>query len=250
MYKAHCKLVEQNNLKQNLLACLRRNGFLAYRPDWEKNCLSKVEGQLAEKYKQGNHRMPSTWIEQRYNWLNDKGVPVEADWSNGCGPGVKAVEDMEDPTQHGDYGSKVKLACFGAKISEPHVELTGDVDVSEELPNELPPSVEIKSAAENRRKEAIDEYLSTQKKGVESQQKKDNRAKIKLAYKELLPKWRAEMRSLEVSRKQLLEALVPIAGESNKRQRLFEEAAATSKVFRTVQEKTRVTQRLWNYLLC
>ena len=76
------------------------------------------------------------------------------------------------------------------------------------------------------RKGAIDQYLSTQKKAPESQAKKDNRAKIEQAFKELLPKWREDMRALEVSRKQLLEALIPIAGETNKRKRLLEEAAA------------------------
>ena len=153
-------------------------------------------------------------------------MPLGADWSKNCGPGVTSVEDMEDPTQHGDFGCKVKLSCYQPKISEPHIEITGDVDVSEELPGDLPQSVEIKSAAEDRRRGAIDEYLSTQKKAPESQAKKDNRAKIKQAYKELLPKWREDMRALEVSRKQLLEALIPIAGETNKRKRLLEEAAA------------------------
>ena len=225
VYHAYLKLEQTNNEKQNLLRCLRRNGFLAYRPDFEQKTLKPVEGKLAEEMPQGNHRMPSNWIEQRYRWRDDAGVPFEADWSKDCGPGVKDVEDMVDNTQHGELGCSVKLACYDKSIKEPHIEFSGDVDISEELPDVVPASVELKAAVDTRRKEAIDQYLTTQAKKVESQSKKDSRAKIKAAFKELLPKWREDMRKLELSRKQLLEILVPLAGETNKKKRILEEAA-------------------------
>ena len=49
------------------------------RKNWERACLSKVEGELAEQNPQGNHRMPTNWIEQRYTWTDDHGMPMEAD---------------------------------------------------------------------------------------------------------------------------------------------------------------------------
>jgi hypothetical protein len=53
--------------------------------------------------------------------------------------------------------------------------------------------------------------------------KKQNRQKIKSAYKVLLPKWREETRALKASRKELLEALVPTAGEKNKTKKLLQQ---------------------------
>ena len=223
VHKAFMEMQEVNLREQNLLKCFRRNGFLAYRPDWEKGILSPVEGKMAEEMPQGSHRFPKVWIEQRYSWLDDKGVPLEAHWEKGCGPGVKGLEDMVDVTQHGDFNSKVKLSCCEEVISEPHIEITGDVDISEEFVDQMPPSVELKIAVVERRKRDIDKYLTSQAPRAESLVKKQNRQKIKSAYKVLLPKWREETRALKASRKELLEALVPTAGEKNKTKKLLQQ---------------------------
>ena len=244
VHNAFLRLEQQNAEKGNLLACLRRNGFLAYRPDWEKRCLRPVVGELAEKLPMGNHRMPSKWIEHRYDWVDDNGVPAEADWSKDCGPGVKDIEDMEDPTQHGPFESKVKLSCYDKVIKEPHIEFSGDVDISAELPDVVPASVEIKSGVVERRRTAIDQYLTKHKPSPETAVKKAARAKIKAAYKVLLPAWRAEMRELKVSRKQLLEHLVPAAGQKNKAQAI-EAAAAAAGVKASKQRKKGEPPELW-----
>ena len=53
VYKAHIELQRQEVEKQSLLACLRRNGFLAYRPDIEQGCLVPFED---DKLPMGSHR--------------------------------------------------------------------------------------------------------------------------------------------------------------------------------------------------
>ena len=110
-YKA-CKYVEQQNLEtQLLLKCLRQNGFLAYRPDFEKKCLVKVEDienprqTWADDKPIGSHRLKKAWVAKRWDNV-EHGIPKQPNW-DGSGLGVKKIEDMEDATQHGDIKGKV-----------------------------------------------------------------------------------------------------------------------------------------------
>jgi hypothetical protein len=139
VYQAHIKLQQQDVESQALLACFRRNGFLAYRPDFEKGCLVPFED---DKLPMGSHRYPKAWLEHRLSWRDEHGVPVEACWDKKCGAGIEAIEDMVDHTQHGDPKCQVKMACQPhAPIKEVHLSLSGHVDISEELPDAVPHSV-------------------------------------------------------------------------------------------------------------
>ena len=134
---------------------------------------------------------------------------VEANWDEKCGGGVQSIEDMADATQHGDHNCKVKLACHPeAPVEEVHLELDGDVDMSSELPEQVPPSIELAEAVKNRRKRSFDEHLSDQTSKVNPQEA-IARQNIKQAYKILLPKWREEMTSLKLYRKHMLSVLIP-----------------------------------------
>ncbi len=136
-----CQCIKKQNEADNtLLKALRRNGFLAYRPDFEQGRLVKCDEQAwARELKQGNHRMPAAWIKKRYDFLDERGVPLEATWE-GCGAGVTRVEDMEDATQHGPPGTRVELKrCQQVEpegVEEASVELQCDVDESVELPEQ------------------------------------------------------------------------------------------------------------------
>ena len=173
----------------------------------------------------GSHRYPSAWLEDRLKWRDENGVPLEANWDEKCGGGVKSVEDMADVTQHGVEKCEVKLACQGNRpVREVHLSLSGDVDVSEELPQQLPPSIELAEQHHARRKRTFDQYLSSQAPAANQAKKQVERQKIKQAYKILLPKWRAEMREMGLSRKQLLAILIPEAGTRNKNKKLIEQS--------------------------
>ena len=85
--------------------------------------------------------MPSSYIEEIYNFLDGQGVPIEAQWDQKCGPGVDSIESMEDVTQHGGPGFEVELNCCKGTdpdgIEKPFVETVGDVDLSTELSHEI-----------------------------------------------------------------------------------------------------------------
>ena len=161
----------------------------------------------------------SSWHKDRYNWLNAKGVPKDADWSEGCGPGIEGVEDMEDATHNAEEGCKVQLQSWKEDptlrlgVHEPAVSLDFDGDGLEALTR-----VKERFALEVRRRtQIVDELLSDQRKSdARRNRKQKSRAKIKLALKALLPEWRAQMRGQlgEFSRRQLLEVLIPQAGVS------------------------------------
>ena len=229
-----CKYVEKQNEESNaLLKELRGCGWLAYRPDFEAKKMVSVEHEpWAIACPQGNHRMPKAWIEERLKFLDENGVPIEANWE-GAGPGVEKLEDMEDVTQHGPEGFKVELECLKEKypdgIEEPSVSLSCDVDLSSEMPEDVSFFVQLKAEVENRRKRAVDEFLSSQVKGTEQKKKEKQikRMKIKAALKVLLPSWRRKMRKdgLKFSRQQLLETLVPKAGVKGKAKQTLLKAA-------------------------
>ena len=229
-----CKYVEeQNEATHALFKSLRGCGWLAYRPDFEAGKMVSVEHESwAKDFPLGNHRMPRAWVEERLKFRDETGVPLEASWE-GAGPDVKTIEDMEDVTQHGPLGFKVKLECLKEAhpdgIEEPSVELECDVDLSSEMPDETSFYLQLKAEVENRRKRAVDEFLSSQVKAASEKlkEKQKKRMKIKAALKVLLPTWRKKIRkeTVKFSRKQLLEALVPKAGERGKTKTVLLKAA-------------------------
>ena len=152
-----------------MLKGLRRNGFLAYRPCFESKCLKPVKQEgFFEQMPQGSHRMPRSWIEQHYNFSDEQGGPLEAQWDKSCGPGVASLESMEDATQHGEPGCKNKLECMKEQhpdgIQEPFVEIVGDIDISEELPQQASGLEEILRNVQNRRRTHIHAQITSQKK--------------------------------------------------------------------------------------
>ena len=253
-YEAVCYIEQQNLEFEVLLKALRRNGYLAYRPDFANQKLVPVdENEPWVKDKpQGNHRMPAAWIEQRYSFLNDHGIPLEANWEN-CGAGVKKVEDMEDATSHGPLGCRVQLECCKEThpkgLLEPSVSLECGVDVDENDEDDIGGLLKLKELEHNRRRVAIDKHLTSQVPKQELSAKAAQRAKINQSLKILLPAWREEMRKkvgIECSRKQMLQALIPKAGETKKTEKLLSEAQKLTKVAQvdglTIQSLSRFSR--------
>ena len=66
-----------------MLKGLRRNGQLGYRPDLEHEKLVKVEMRKktwSAGMKEGSHRYPDQFLEDRYACLDDSGRPIPVDW--------------------------------------------------------------------------------------------------------------------------------------------------------------------------
>ena len=112
-----CRYVEQQNAETQLLVkCLRRNGFMSFRPDLKKKRLVKVEDILeplqtwAVDKPIGGHRVKQAWVDQRCDGVKD-GIAIEPNWE-GSGIGVKKLEDMADVTHHGHLKEKICCAAL------------------------------------------------------------------------------------------------------------------------------------------
>jgi hypothetical protein len=85
LIKESADQLQEISRKENLvLAAARRNGFLAYRPDFVKKALVRVDD--ADWCKSlpacaESHRLKAAWSEDRYKWLDADGRPVEPDLS-------------------------------------------------------------------------------------------------------------------------------------------------------------------------
>ena len=97
--ESHRDLVKRNEETQLILAGLRRNANFAWRADIAAGKMVKVDGQeWAAKMKMGSHRYPESWLLQRFDWLDAKGVPINPDWRRTLADG-STVDESEDQTQ-------------------------------------------------------------------------------------------------------------------------------------------------------
>ena len=60
------------------------------------------------RFSEGSHRIRSSWAEARYEWLDEQGKPKPLEWQR-CGATVKALEDMDFATAHGEPLCKVSF---------------------------------------------------------------------------------------------------------------------------------------------
>ena len=73
-------MVEHNAKEDIVLKGLRANGMLCHKPVDGKLVKTEVDTKLRE-LPVGQHRMKQSWLKDRYNWLDEKGVPKAPDWS-------------------------------------------------------------------------------------------------------------------------------------------------------------------------
>ena len=225
------KLEEANAASSTLLAAMRRNGYLALRPDLKQKCLVRVDDdprqKWAVKFPQGSHRLMDAWVKQRYDGLDNHGVPLEPDW-DGSGAGVKTLDDMHDPTQHGPEGTEVKLKCVAQPIEEVSVAIDCDADWSTSAGVAAVASAAVEKLVRERtaRNISVDKLLTIPVEAKATMKQKQRRAKMNEALKVLLPRWRKQVAkaSLGSSRAQLLHALIPCAGVTKVKETLMQEA--------------------------
>ena len=216
-YAAHMRAVENNARENVVLAGLRRNGMLSFRPSLSSGCLVRSDCQgWAKKLPEGGHRYPKDWLTERYEWQDEEGRARKPKWKK-CGPGVKTVEDMEDPEPHGPPGCKHQLATWATMPGlrggcEEHY-LTIECD-HEDLDQAM-----WRAVAEEARQQAVDEALSrcaghlagggpAEKKKVQYRRK---RRLERQAVRRAMKAWRHQQKELlkHYSRRELLRTLAP-----------------------------------------
>jgi hypothetical protein len=212
-YEAHVHMVELNAKENTVVRALRRNGMLSYRPSLSQNKMVRSDEQdwaSGEDMKEGSHRIPKCWFDDRYSWL-EGGIPQKPEWER-CGADVKCPQDMEDPTAHGDQGAKVELACWKDDeelkhgVEEPCIEIDVDEDGLESLD-----AISLQRSVKLARRHAEVDKLLTKQVTAPDAVKQNKRAKIRSALRTVTAEWRADQRDMlsKYSRAQLLQSLCP-----------------------------------------
>ena len=196
-----------------------RNYLLSYRPDFQNNTLVKaIEQPWAKGFREGNHRIRAEWAEERYQWLDEKGIPSCLPFED-MGAGVRELGDMEEHSYHGPEGTKVSLKSWEGTEEEAaeevsvnlDLELTGEEEVKQfmEAAAQLMDRVRGSKAATGG---YYDMYLSTQaKREQKSTQKKKRDDQHRAANAENFAE--LQKRLQVASRRQVLESIVPQVGK-------------------------------------
>ena len=71
--------VEDNEQKDGVVKAFRMGGWLAYRPT--SKGLKPAIGSQYSSCPLGSSRLPLTLLNQRYDWINENGVPQKPDWN-------------------------------------------------------------------------------------------------------------------------------------------------------------------------
>lgn len=91
-------LSERNLANSWVLGGLRRNGILAYQPDWVSGKLVRVYDENLTRFSMGSARLKTEWLKDRYLWVDSEHVPLEPDYS--LIAGAKAVADLLEWSYH------------------------------------------------------------------------------------------------------------------------------------------------------
>ena len=235
---AHRAVVEANEKTNFVLAGLRRNGMLSYRPKLSEKKLIKADTEeWARALPEGSHRYPKKWLEHRYSWRSEDGVPQKPSW-RGCGKSVENHEDMKDHTMHGELGQIVKLSCWkdtalAAGEEEAFIEIDCD---GEDLDLKLQSSLHQEAKTEAKMK-ALSEIAGVgcaMKAGEKGEKKKKERHKRRLeraAMRKVMKSWMVNQKEMlkKYSRQQLMQALIPEAGKSKRSQKASKKAQGETK---------------------
>lgn len=106
---AQTELQKRNLEKDWVLAGLRRNGMLAYQPDYKSGQLCAPSDKKLQSFKMNSARLRPEWLLRRYEWVDESKAPLEPDYSLIAGAMAVAdllewsyynpVEDTEDKSE-------------------------------------------------------------------------------------------------------------------------------------------------------
>ena len=236
-HAGHKAMVAHNEKSNLVLAGMRRNGFLHWRPDGEgKLVLSELQdwckqpGTDVVKLVEGSHRLKPSWLEGRGEWLDSAGRPIKEDWSRSIA--VKEENAHGEPEEMKEFMESVvedkftvdyKVRLGGKDITIPVVDLGF---ANEELFAEVVRIGVLKTPKMRRseRRRDFEEKLGSLKK-ITNVNKGRGMKKLKVEYamKELDIHWHAGLDEdlKEKTVKEIFSLLMPSAGgnrgDKNKR---------------------------------
>ena len=127
---AHVEMVEMNAKGDLVCRGIRRNAMAQFRPNVEKKKFEDCD--LDERFADmpvGSHRLKDEWLADRKTWLDDKGRPKSADWSQS-----EHAREMADLQEH-DYCKKEKehQKDYSVKVGGQEIQIPViDVDCDEQ----------------------------------------------------------------------------------------------------------------------
>ena len=195
-----------------------RNYLLSYRPDYATKTLVKaVEQPWAQGFSEGNHRIRAEWAQDRYNWLDENGIPSCLPWE-GLGAAVTALEDMEEHSYHGPEGSKVALTSWEDTEAPDAEEVSVSLDLALTAQEEIKEFSEAAAHLMDRVKgkasatgEYYDKFLSSQTvRGKKAKKKAERDAEHRAANAENLEELQKRLKV--ASRREVLDSIVPQVG--------------------------------------
>ncbi|CAE7200793.1 unnamed protein product, partial [Symbiodinium sp. CCMP2592] len=205
--QAQTKMSERQASKDWIVSGLRRNGLLAYRPDFSKQTLVPLKDEDCCGASMGSARTKPAWLKDRYSWLDASGIPAQPDWS--ALHGAKVVADLVEWSYH---QSDSQDEALESQVSEALLNVH-EMPLDLQLPciesGVLTLSLDLQRAAWQKQLSADKDIL--QKKAV----KRDVKQMITLAKRKLRGKLLEAMRHrlTQMSRQQALQRLVSRASE-------------------------------------
>ncbi|CAE7228958.1 unnamed protein product [Symbiodinium sp. CCMP2592] len=205
--QAQTKMSERQASKDWIVSGLRRNGLLAYRPDFTKQTLVPLKDEDCCGASMGSARTKPAWLKDRYSWLDASGIPAQPDWS--ALHGAKVVADLVEWSY---YHSDSQDEALENQVSEALLNVH-EMPLDLQLPciesGVLTLSLDLQRAAWQKQLSADKDTLH--KKTV----KRDVKQMITLAKRKLRGKLLEAMRHrlTQMSRQQALQRLVPRASE-------------------------------------
>jgi hypothetical protein len=108
--------VDEENV---VLRAARRNCQLAYRPRLELGRLERADAEAwAAELPEGSHRIHSSWVADRYKWLDPAGKPVQPDWSR-CAAAAE-LADLQEVQYCDEQEAALKFASLPKVTLQTH----------------------------------------------------------------------------------------------------------------------------------
>lgn len=137
---AQTEMQKRNLEKDWVLAGLRRNGMLAYQPDYKSGQLCAPSDKKLQSFKMNSARLRPEWLLRRYEWVDESKAPLEPDYSLIAGAKAVAdllewsyynpVEDTEDKSEDSatlmnvsELPEEFQLPCIQSGVLTPSLDL-------------------------------------------------------------------------------------------------------------------------------
>ena len=123
--KSQALQVERQRDRPWILAAARRNGWLAWRPNLATGKLEDCSLQdWAADLRLGCYRLPSEWLVERLQWLDEAGVPLKPNF--GTFESAAALAAQQEADYCVQLGFKRHFACLESTLQSEAVELECD----------------------------------------------------------------------------------------------------------------------------